>query len=373
MDQLQELKVDNLKGTKTLFTEHVSRTSPEFSKSLFPSTRYYGSKLRLIEWLNSSLEKLEYNSALDCFGGTGTVSLLFKYLDKDVTYNDALWSNQYVAKSILSEYSEVFDTNKIIDFFTNVKPQVGVISKNFEGYYFTNLENNWIDGAISKIFMETDPQFKSDLMYCLFQASLQKRPFNLFHRKNLYLRENCQRNTKFGNWRTWERNFTELTSRAAKDLSKAKNIRTGTVNVLPPTDASVLSPGYDLVYIDPPYLKKTSNDLNYQDRYHFLEGLARYHDWSQLIDYQKKTRCILGREEIINWNIKSLFRDRLFDLINTHRNSTVVLSYETNGYPNVKELEKHFKSTFKDVSIVTQKLSHSLRRGQKEEVLIIGS
>jgi adenine-specific DNA-methyltransferase len=44
--------------------------------------------------------------------------------------------------------------------------------------------------------------------------------------------------------------------------------------------------GYDLVYIDPPYvsLSEQRNWDDYWRRYHFLEGLARYKEWEQLID-----------------------------------------------------------------------------------------
>lgn len=375
MEQLQEIGISHLKGSKTLLKDNITPLSSTQTlyKSSFPSTRYYGSKLRLIEWLNSSLEKLSYKSALDCFGGTGTVSLLFKYLDKSVTYNDALWSNQFIAKSILSAHSNEYNVNVITNFFDQINPKEGLISKTFTGFYFTEIENNWLDGAISAISSVTNPQLQSDLMYCLFQASLQKRPFNLFHRKNLYIRENCTRETNFGNWRTWERSFVELTARAAIELMKAKQIQSGSVTIMPPMDASNLVSGHDLVYIDPPYLRDSGNDLDYQDRYHFLEGLARYQDWPQLIDYTKKTRGLFDRKEIHEWNRKSTFRDRLFDLINIHKDSIVILSYATEGYPSLHDLNNHFKSVFKDVSIVTNKLSHSLHKGKREEVLIIGA
>lgn len=36
----------------------------------FPSTRYQGSKLKLVEWIWQSMKHLDFESALDAFGGT---------------------------------------------------------------------------------------------------------------------------------------------------------------------------------------------------------------------------------------------------------------------------------------------------------------
>ncbi len=46
--------------------------------SSFPKTRYYGSKRRLLDWIYHALKDLPFNSVLDGFGGTASVSLLFK-------------------------------------------------------------------------------------------------------------------------------------------------------------------------------------------------------------------------------------------------------------------------------------------------------
>jgi len=56
----------------------------------FPSTRYQGSKRKILPWLWSCLRELDFSSALDVFGGTGSVSFLFKKMGKEVTYNDRL-------------------------------------------------------------------------------------------------------------------------------------------------------------------------------------------------------------------------------------------------------------------------------------------
>jgi adenine-specific DNA methylase len=49
---------------------------------LFPSTRYQGSKLKLVKWLEETLKDLKFQSVLDAFGGTASVSYMLKGMGK---------------------------------------------------------------------------------------------------------------------------------------------------------------------------------------------------------------------------------------------------------------------------------------------------
>lgn len=367
--QADILKYCSKKPLEKLIRESASSES---IRTRFPATRYYGSKLRLVDWISNTLEGVNYQSVLDVFGGTATVSLLFKSKGKSVTYNDALLSNNYVANAVLSGFHGGIRTNLIEDVIAGIQPRKGFISNTFQNYYFEDHENNWLDGAIDKISLLNDEQLKSDVLYCVFQACLQKRPFNLFHRKNLYIRQNCAKDTSFGNWRTWERDFDELIRKAAIQLEKAKRITSGSANVLPPGDASDVNGRYDLVYIDPPYVKQRKNDLTYTDRYHFLEGLADPRAWQDRIDYTRKNLGFSGIQSIDEWNRKETFKQRLFEFIQVHKKSVVVLSYASNGYPTLDELLKYFKDNFNNVAIFRRNLSHALKSKAQQEVLIIG-
>src|SRR5690606_21823211 len=86
------------------------------------------------------------------------------------------------------------------------------IQNNFKDVYYLQDENVWLDRVVSNIFQMNHYQphvlqYKRSLAYySLFQSSIIKRPFNLFHRKNLYLRtSDVERN--FGNKTTWDKSF----------------------------------------------------------------------------------------------------------------------------------------------------------------------
>jgi hypothetical protein len=74
---------------------------PPVSESIkkVPSTRYYGSKRLLLPWIYKSVRGLQFESALDIFGGSASVSLLLLLMRKSVTYHDGLHFNEDVART----------------------------------------------------------------------------------------------------------------------------------------------------------------------------------------------------------------------------------------------------------------------------------
>lgn len=347
-------------------------SSPIGQDFFFPTTRYYGSKKRLLSWISSALSDLEFESVLDVFGGTATVSLLFKSLGKKVFYNDILMSSSLQAKALLSNKPADNIEKVIVDFCSSVVPCRGFITENFQDVFYTEEENEWLDGALKCLEGKRSSLEYAEIFYCLQQACIQKRPFNLFHRKNLYIRLNNKKDTKFGNWATWERGFLELMLRAAKELKSTRWESEWEPLILPGADALSLKSGYDLVYLDPPYVPTMRKDISYLERYHFLEGLAMPSVWASKIDWSRPSRVFKKVEEIDRWNTKSSFKESLFSLILEHSKSVVVLSYIEGAYPSLAELEIFFNDVFSECTIHSKSLSHALSSKSKKELLIIG-
>src|SRR6478752_747861 len=66
-----------------------------------PSTRYQGSKFKLLDWIWQNIREIPFRSALDAFGGTGVVSYLLKDRQKQVTYNDNLKFNHLIGTALV--------------------------------------------------------------------------------------------------------------------------------------------------------------------------------------------------------------------------------------------------------------------------------
>ncbi len=340
--------------------------------SRFPQTRYYGSKRRLLSWIYHAVKDLPFNTVLDGFGGTASVSLLFKAMGKQVCYHDALLSNTISAQALLADEFPFSDINDAYQFIESIKPENGFIAETFANMYYTDEENQWLDGAAKAIHAIENPRQRSAYFYCLFQACLKKRPFNLFHRANLNLRLNKEVTRSFGNWATWERTFQDLTKANILDLQSVSFLNNKNIEIIPPSDISNLEIGYDLVYLDPPYISKNRSNEDYLQLYHFLEGLCTYQDWGKKINTASKNNTLNSIPYLKQWQSKRYFKSLLFELIFKNRKSIVVLSYISDAYPTEDEIYKFFKQTFKKNIVLKKQLSHALAKNKKTELLFIG-
>jgi len=350
-----------------------------------PTTRYQGSKRKLIPWIYANLKDLEFESALDAFGGTAVVSYLLKWMGKRVTYNDYLSFNYYKGKAII-ENSEVTltddDVGRVLeadDSMTNT-----FVRDTFSGRYYTDEENLWLDRTVANIsrlgqeYSGSELEYKKCLAYyALFESCLMKRPFNLFHRSNLNLRMNTVKRT-FGNKVTWDKPFGLLFRRL---VAEANGLLFSNSEANTASNKDVLSLGndrYDLVYIDPPYFcrERTNSECDYGRMYHFLEGLANYDAWSTLIDYQSSTLHLKRNGN--SWLEKNTVIINFEELFKKFQDSIIVLSYKSPGVPSEDELISLLKKYKRRVQVEKKKYPYALSRAnglpkENTELLIIGT
>lgn len=350
------------------------RGAVELSLQVAPPTRYYGSKRKLLAWIHEVTSKLTFNTVLDLFGGTASVSLLFKAMSKKVSYHDGLTFNADVAHTILAD-DLALDESWVSDFLGRLRPSHGVVSANFEGLYYTTDENMWIDGFMSAQAAPTlGDRERRLLRHLLYQACLKKRPFNLFHRANLSIRTRTDIQRSFGNLTTWNRPFDDLIMTSFEELRKGIIKASSPCEILPPGNAVDVAPGYDMVYLDPPYVspKSSQNRDNYWRKYHFLEGLSRYDQWAEHIDHNSTLKHLFEPEWMRDWSNKSLFKDLLFATIERHKDSIVVLSYVADAVPSSTEIEDHFRKNFSDFSAFHKSHRYALSGRDKNEILFVG-
>src|SRR4030042_6435367 len=84
---------------------NMAITNPQMAliedEPAFPSTRFQGSKLKIVDWIWEAIKNLEFESALDAFGGTGSVGYMLKTKGKQVTYNDIMKFNWYIGTALI--------------------------------------------------------------------------------------------------------------------------------------------------------------------------------------------------------------------------------------------------------------------------------
>jgi adenine-specific DNA methylase len=340
----------------------------------YPSTRYSGSKRRLLDWIWENVDNLKFNSVLDVFGGTGSVSLLFKKNGKTVYYNDLLKFNQIIGKAVV-ENCDTKVTDEEIDAVLSFKGKSNAtfIQDHFSGVYFLDNENIWLDNAIQKISKIQDEYKRAILMASLFQACLAKRPFNLFHRKNLYIRT-AEVNRTFGNKITWETPFPVLVRKYVAQYNNAvfsnrrKNIVVGGYHALEVKRKT------DLVYLDPPYFSgKTSQGTNYLSFYHFLEGLADYSNWESRLDPISQIIKIANQRQVEAFTKRSDIFQSFEKLIDNFSDRIIVLSYQSEGLPSKEELLEIFRKSGKKVKVFEKEHRYALSAKKTTELLFIAT
>lgn len=318
----------------------LAERRPATDRPTFPPTRYQGSKRRLLGWLDEALEGIPGERAADLFTGTACVGWTLKTQGRAVVCNDALASNA-VSAIALVENNHVRIADRTLDELTRKDRGADYddfIARTFDGIYFTRAENQWLDVVVQNIHrLPPERRYEQALaLHGLFQACLAKRPYNLFHRCNLYLRQ-ARVGRSFGNKTTWDTRFEVLFRRFCGQANGAVfagrrpcGVRCG--------DAADLPGQFDLVYLDPPYVSARGVGVDYFGFYHFLEGLCDYANWPQRVDYASKHRRLHGSAS--PWTDPGANLAALGTVLSRHPQATWVISYRSDGLPAPKQIDR---------------------------------
>lgn len=337
-----------------------------------PRTRYQGSKRKLCGWIAECLAGRNFESVLDAFGGTGSVAYMFKGQGKRVTYNDALHANQQIGIALIEN-----DATRLGEAAVNRLMRADgrrryptFIRDTFGGIYFTDAENAWLDRVCTNIHALGDRYQRAIAWYALFQAALAKRPYNLFHRRNLYMRTaNVARS--FGNKRTWDKPFEEHFRAFVAEANDAVIDGAGRCRAVC-GDAASVAGDFDLVYIDPPYLNRRGVGVDYAHFYHFLDGMLDYANWPQRVDFASKHRRLAAAPS--PWTSAGSIGDAFDAVFERYPRAILAVSYRNDGIPNIEDLVRKLRRHRKRVSVneyARYQYALSIQRETKE-VLVIG-
>jgi len=356
----------------TTFANNQSLLFPN-AVAEFPSTRYQGSKAKLADWIWRQIADLDFTSCLDAFGGTGAVAYRLKQAGKKVTYNDVLRFNYHTGQALIENKDTMLENHEVEWLLQRHReiPYPDFVQKTFSDIYFTNEENAWIDQTITNIRMFTNPLKFALAFFALCQSCIVKRPYNLFHRKNLYMRL-AEVKRSFGNKASWDRPFEEWFRVFAKEANLAV-FDNGQNNRALHYDALDVPGHYDLVYVDTPYVSRRGVAVDYLAFYHFLEGLADYEHWGERLDTKSKHRRL---KPLPNpWADRKAIRQAFNRLFQRYADSLLVVSYRTDGSPSESELRDllgRYKRNVRVEHYGQYKYVLSVN-GQSGEMLLIGT
>jgi len=349
----------------------------DISKIKLPNTRFQGSKKKIIDKIyNFMFEHIKPKHILDLFGGSAICSLYFQLNNLEVTFNDILKFSSINANGFLQNDVDDIPTETEINNIFLKKENViydTFIQDNFKDIYYTDEENIQLDVFRKNIKMIENHNKKNIMYYLLFQSLISKRPYNLFHRKNLSMRLS-EVKRGFGNKVTWEKTFINHMLKFRLEIIKLYEMKkmlkvTNNINIINNSydeiSSSIISQ-IDTLYIDPPYFKKDCKDSQYFDNYHFLEGFIS-DDWATKIDYSSNHLKLKTPQKHIIENADSMFDN----IIKKYGDRNLIISYNTKAFPSIETIETKLKKKYKKVIVKYIDYNYVLSKKTSQEVVIL--
>lgn len=333
----------------------------------YPQLRYMGNKYRLLPWISDVLLEYNFESVLDAFAGSGCVSYLLKTMGKRVISNDFLNFCATLSKAIIeNEASRICDTTleKLLEYRPTHKH---FIEKTFSGVFFTPKDLRFLDLVSWNIRSLLDPYQQALATAALIRSCLKRQPRGVFTVAGDPERyKDGRRDLKL----TLKEHFIEQVK-----VYNNSVFSNGKQNRSVRDDVFNLNGGpIDLVYMDPPYVPR-SDDNCYVKRYHFLEGLSCY--W-QGVEIMENTRVKKIKKKYTPFSYRQeaeVAFDRMFRKFSS---STLVLSYSSNGFPDLDILVFLMRRYKKKVKVHSRAHRYhfgthvNAERNEVKEYLIVG-
>ena len=313
----------------------------------FPETKYMGSKQVLLPFILRHVSSLRYTRVLDAFSGSGCVAYALKQQGAEVHTNDFLKFAFHVAKAAVENNSELLDDRDVAALLTPNRRRSDLIERTFAGLYFPAEDNRFLDNLWANIRLLRSPVKRSLALAAACRAAMKKRPRGIFTftgRKGW----DGRRDLRLG----MEEQFLIAVSQFNRAV-----FSNGQTNVAHCKDVFDVDPsGYDLVYIDTPYVSPFS-DCDYTRRYHFVEGFCTYWNGVELL---RDTLTKKIRSYRTDFGSKTTAADAFNRLFYHFRRSALVVSYSSNSIPCEDQMVKLMREYKRNVEVhkAPHKYSH---------------
>lgn len=335
--------------------------------SKYPSTRYMGSKSKLLTQIWAVASQFEFNTVVDLFSGSGIVGYMFKAQGKAVVSNDYMAMSAVFTKAMLENNLVTLPIEEAEELLMAHGETDHFVANTFKGLYFTDEENDLIDILRMNIATIRVPYKQAIAMAALIRACTKKRPRGIFTYTGQRYddgRKDLQKSLK--------QQFLEAVAavnKAVFDNGKNNYSKHGDA-----MDLKVEKP--DMVYIDPPYYSPLS-DNEYVRRYHFVEGLAR--DWKG-VEIQENTQTKKFKSYPTPFSTRKGAADAFDHLFKKFADSILIVSYSSNSQPTQDEMVAIMAKYKKHVEVVPIDYTYSFgnqkeaktNRNQVQEYLFVG-
>ena len=333
----------------------------------YPRFRIMGSKHRLLPWIHSVLRDLPFSTALDGFSGSGCVAYLLKAMGKQVTSNDFLRFSTTIAAALVENPGRR-SSPAAAEALVRYDPRHRhFIERTFSGIFFAPEDLRFLDRVWWNLRDLEDGALRDLALAALIRACLKRQPRGVFTVAGDPERhKDGRRDLRL----SIREHFFEQLARLESvpfDSGRACRALHG--------DVFAIEGEFDLVYLDPPYVPR-SDDNCYMKRYHFLEGLSCYWEDQPIMAH---TRVRKIEKPYTPFSYRSHAIEALSRLFEKFRRSILVLSYSSNGFPDLDTLVELMKRHKGEVAVHEKPHRYhfgthgAVRRARVDEYLIVGT
>lgn len=344
-------------------SQHI-RLEPEKQITLFPPTRFMGSKRKILDDIWNVSKQFNFDSVLDLFSGSGIVSYMYKANGKRVISNDYMHMSYVMAKALIQNNKTLLFIEEAKDLMKEKKEVDDFVSRTFKGIYFNDEDNHFIDVVRNNIADIKDEYKKAIALEALIRTCIKKRPRGIF----TYVGDRYNDGRK-----DLQKSFQEQFIEAVESIDEAV-FSNGKRNMAYNEDSMTIKKTADLIYIDPPYYTPKS-DNEYVRRYHFVEGLAR--DWKR-VEIQENTKTKKFKSYTTPFSTKE-GTTKAFDYIfRKYKDSILIVSYSSNSLPCFEDMVDIINKYKKYVEVVPIDYRYSFgtrkntERNEVKEYLFVG-
>ncbi|MDD3789517.1 MAG: DNA adenine methylase [Petrimonas sp.] len=311
----------------------------------FPEPQYLGAKYTHLSWINKFIPQ-NIKTALDAFGGSQSVSFLFKQLGLRTITNDFLNFNYQIGKALIENKSEKINTEDVNILFqeSSQKSDFTLMESIFTNVFFERNESFFIDNFRANIPLLSNP-YKQALAFAVMNRSLTRKITmgHFGHTQALVYASDPKRIKRNRSLvRPIKDLFLELLSKyndaVFDNKQDSESFNEDIIHLLPKLQ------NIDLVYFDPPYC---NSHADYQGFYHLLETYTEYWGDKKFINaikrYEPQRYSGFDKKSEVVSSFKKLFE--LSDKI-----PLWLISYNNRSYPDILTFEKMI-SKYRDVTI----------------------
>ena len=363
----EDIIVSNFKK-RIIFTNAKSISSSLSDQMLkFPTTRYMGSKNKILPYIRDITREFDFSSAIDLFSGSGIVSYMLKSEGKAVISNDYMALGSTFSKALIENNSEILPLKLAKKLLCKNEKNDKFVQSNFKDLYFADEENILIDNIRANIRGLRNPYKKALALSALCRACTKKRPRGIFtYTGNRY--DDGRKDLKT----SLEDHFinaVDIFNNAVFDNKK--------INLSIRKDAMDLTSSGNFVYMDPPYYSLCS-DNEYIRRYHFTEGICC--NWEG-VEMQWHTKTKKFKNYPTPFSHKENAKDAFDKLFDKYKKSIILVSYSSNCLPTLDEMVEMLAKYKKDVKVLSidyrysfanQKENMSTNKNMVKEYLFLG-